>query len=179
MWIFVFSLRPGNGIPSFNPFHHFQEDWSLPKSACDAAESHVIYHKVVAFYKCVVGHCLNNHFYNVVFSVTAHCLCLCWFSFHSSHAAVWRSTSATTSVSIHSSLLLDVWKATASTSPWISISSHARQTASLEHLMNFLKAHFVFSLSFDSALVNFYTFLHIFMSIFMHSEYYEVRKGVL
>ncbi len=42
-----------------------------------------------------------------------------------------------------------------------------------------LKAHFVFSLSYDSALVNFYTFLHIFMSIFMHSEYYEVRKGVL
>ncbi|XP_059379083.1 uncharacterized protein LOC132154211 isoform X1 [Carassius carassius] len=56
-----------------------------------------------------------------------------------SHAAVWRSPSTTSSISIPTSLLLDARKArlSASTSSWISISSHARQTAPLEHLMNF------------------------------------------
>lgn len=58
-----------------------------------------------------------------------------------SHAAVWRSISATSRVGSHTSLPLVVRRTrlTASISPWISISSHARQTVPLGHLMNFLK----------------------------------------
>lgn len=108
----------------------------------------------MAFYKCVVGHCLNNHFYNV-FSVTAHCLCLMFgFNFNSSHAAVWRSTSATTSVSIRSSLLLDSF--------YIALDKHllpCQANCFLGAFDKLLKAHFVFSLSYDDDV---YTFLHFY-----------------
>uniref|UniRef100_G3PV48 Uncharacterized protein n=1 Tax=Gasterosteus aculeatus TaxID=69293 RepID=G3PV48_GASAC len=58
-----------------------------------------------------------------------------------SHAAVWRSISATSRVGSRTSSLLGVRRArlTASTSPWISVSSHARQTAPSGHVMNFSK----------------------------------------
>ncbi|XP_056451866.1 uncharacterized protein LOC130386969 isoform X3 [Gadus chalcogrammus] len=61
--------------------------------------------------------------------------------FYPSHAAVWRSISATSRVDSHTSLQSGVRRArlTASTSPWINISSHARQSASSGHAMNFSK----------------------------------------
>ncbi len=67
--------------PFFQSLSPLPRGLKFPKNTCDAAESHIIYHKVLAFYKCVVGHCLTNHFYKVVFSVTAHYVCL-MFSFH-------------------------------------------------------------------------------------------------
>lgn len=79
------------------------------------------------------------------------CLCL-MLSVHlnPSHAAVWRSTLATTA---SASIPPCCW--TSEKQHWqllhrlfIGILSHARQRAPLEHLQLF-KAHFVFSLSYD------------------------------
>jgi len=88
------------------------------------------------------------------------CFCL-MFSVHPnpSPAAAWRSTSETTCISTRTSLQLDVRKATltASTSPWRLIPCQANR--SLGAFDELFKAHFVFNLSYDSALVSFYTFL--------------------
>ncbi|XP_019201138.1 uncharacterized protein LOC100703724 isoform X1 [Oreochromis niloticus] len=73
-----------------------------------------------------------------------------------SHAAVWKSISAINKVGNQTSSLSGIRRArlTPSTSPWISISFHARGATHLGHLMNFSKHIFGFNLSQDNIKLN-------------------------
>lgn len=126
--------------PFFQSLSPLPRGLKFPKNTCDAAESHIIYHKSCC---SLEKHLSNNQ------------------RQHPYLLAVGRQKSNRFYIALDKDLL------------------PCQANCFLGAFDKLLKAHFVFNLSYDSALVNFYTFLHILMSIFMHSEYYEVKKGVL
>lgn len=78
-----------------------------------------------------------------------------------SHAAVWRSTSTTPSANIRYLLAVGRQKSKID-SFYIALDKHlipCQANRSLGAFNELFKAHFVFNLSCDGALVNFYTFL--------------------